>query len=25
VKGSSIEGTLDAGGAKTPWSATLGG
>jgi hypothetical protein len=25
VKGSSIEGTLDAGGTKTPWSATLGG
>jgi hypothetical protein len=25
VKGGSIEGTLDAGGAKTPWSATLGG
>jgi len=25
VKGSSIEGTLDAGGAKTPWSATLSG
>jgi SAM-dependent methyltransferase len=25
VKGKSIEGTLDAGGAKAPWSATLGG
>ena len=25
VKGSSIEGTLDAGGTKTPWSAALGG
>lgn len=25
VKGSSIEGSLDSGGAKTPWSATLGG
>ncbi len=25
VKGGSIEGTLDAGGAKTPWSATLSG
>src|SRR5438876_2275156 len=25
VKGSSIEGTLDAGGTKTPWSAALSG
>ena len=25
VKGRSIEGTVDAGGAKAPWSATLGG
>ena len=25
VKGGSIEGSLDSGGAKTPWSATLGG
>jgi SAM-dependent methyltransferase len=25
VKGKSIEGTLEAGGAKAPWSATLGG
>jgi len=25
VKGSSIEGTLDAGGTKTPWSAMLSG
>jgi hypothetical protein len=25
VKGRSIEGTLDAGGSKAPWSATLGG
>ena len=25
VKGKSIEGTVDAGGAKAPWSATLGG
>ena len=25
VKGRSIEGTVDAGGAKSPWSATLGG
>jgi phospholipid N-methyltransferase len=25
VKGKSIEGTVDSGGAKAPWSATLGG
>jgi hypothetical protein len=25
VKGKSIEGTLDAGGSKAPWSAALGG
>jgi SAM-dependent methyltransferase len=25
VKGKSIEGTVDAGGARAPWSATLGG
>jgi hypothetical protein len=25
VKGKSIEGTVDAGGGKAPWSATLGG
>jgi SAM-dependent methyltransferase len=25
VKGRSIEGTVDAGGARAPWSATLGG
>jgi hypothetical protein len=25
VKGGSIEGSLDSGGAKAPWSATLGG
>ena len=25
VKGSSIEGVMENGGAKTPWSATLGG
>ncbi len=25
VKGRSIEGTVDTGGAKAPWSATLGG
>jgi hypothetical protein len=25
VKGKSIEGTVDAGGAKAPWSAALGG
>jgi hypothetical protein len=25
VKGKSIEGTVDTGGAKAPWSATLGG
>jgi hypothetical protein len=25
VKGNSIEGTVDTGGAKAPWSATLGG
>ncbi len=25
VKGNSIEGTVDAGGGKSPWSATLGG
>jgi hypothetical protein len=25
IRGRSIEGTLDSGGAKSPWSATLGG
>jgi hypothetical protein len=25
VKGSSIEGVMESGRAKTPWSATLGG
>jgi hypothetical protein len=25
VKGSNIDGVMENGGAKTPWSATLGG